>query len=127
MTTVTTFSVFLPAEALALLIVLGAIAFIVGARRLAMTLVGLAIAGAVLPPLIEPLLDEVPGWVLALLLVHVGFALLRAVLVVFIGGRASDHAICHFVGALLVGLFLLPFSALRGGIFATAWLIRRML
>jgi hypothetical protein len=128
MSTAAALSVFIPAEALVLLLVtLGGLALIVGARRLAGVLLGLAVAVAVLPPLIEPLLNEAPVWLLVVLLAWLAIALLRAFLVVFIGGRAADNAIGVFVGALLTGLCWLPILLLRGCVSLLGSLLRRML
>lgn len=121
-------SLFIPAETLVLLLVTpGGLALIVGARRLAGVLLGLAVAVAVLPSLIEPLLDEAPVWLLAVLLAWVALVLLRAVLVMFIGGRATDNAIGVFVGTLLTGLCSLPLLLLRGCASVLGSLLRRIL
>lgn len=106
-------AMFLPTEAAPLLFVFGGLAFMVGARRIALGLLGIAVAIILLRPLAEPLLDMLPVWVLVVLLFYVGVAMLRAVFELFIGRRAADTAMgtlaADFFKFLIKALFLLPF------------------
>lgn len=113
---------FLPEEALPLLIAAGGIAVILGARRLGGALVALAIGLAVLPVLLEPLFSAMPGPLLALVLVvlfaGMAFALLRGFSKLMIGERATDHMVgtlaADVVRGTVVGSTRLLWRGLRG-------------
>lgn len=117
---------FLPAELAPLLFVIGALALIVGARRIAIGLIGIAAAVIILPSLLEPVFEMLPLWVLALLFFYVGISLFRAVLEALVGRGAMNNAlgilVADFIRALFRGLFRFPIRA-AGGLFA---LVRAM-
>lgn len=113
---------FLPDELIILLIVGGGFAMIFGARRLGGSLIVLAIALAVLPGILAPLFDMLPGYLLVTLLliffVSIVFSGLRWLSSLIIGNRATEHMVgslaADVVRAAFLGTFRLCGFAIRG-------------
>jgi len=76
---------FLPPEFLIFMIIGAGLAMIVGAQRLAATLLGAAMALIFLPALLAPLFDAVPGWLLVILLAFFALRMLRALFEMIMG------------------------------------------
>ncbi len=96
---------FLPEAAIPVLVVVAALALIVGARRLAGALFVMVLGMVLLPPFIAPILNQLPWWALALLVVFVALAIFREVAALFLGKGGADamtgHLAADFVKALL--------------------------
>ena len=84
---------FLPMEFSVPLFIAAAIALILGAKKIAMTMFGASIAMVLLPPLIAPLFDLVPLWLLLLLMVGVTLSTIRVLLNLGFGRESTDHAV----------------------------------
>jgi len=117
----------LPDEAMALVIVAIGLALIVGLvrGRTAPGLLGMVVLVLLAGPFIDSLLDTLPGWVLLLLLLWVALGLFRWVLSVLLGARAADEAVGSLAAdvirtgfRLLFFLLCLPFRILW-------WVFRR--
>lgn len=91
---------FIPQE-LVLFLFLGAgFATMVGAKRIAMGLLGAAMAVIFLPVLLAPIFNALPGWLLSVVLIVSGLMLLCALFRMAFGKQTTD---C-FVGTLLVDM-----------------------
>ena len=91
---------FIPQE-LVLFLFLGAgFAMIVGAKRIAMSLLGAAMAVIFLPVLLAPIFNALPGWLLTVVLIVSGLMLLCALFQMVFGKQTTDR----FVGTLLVDM-----------------------
>ena len=84
---------FVPPELAALLIAGAGLAMILGARALAGSLFGVAMALVFLPVLLAPLFDALPAWLLIGLLVFFSLGLLRAMSNLLIGKNSTDHMV----------------------------------
>lgn len=93
MTKIGTIASFLPPETYVILIILAGIAIMLGAKRVAATLGIIVACGIFLPVIIEPFLNLMPLWLLILVGVLVGLAMLRAISEVLIGKNSTDHAV----------------------------------
>jgi hypothetical protein len=109
----------LPDEALALVIIGIGLALIIGLirGRAAMGLLGTVVLVLLAGPFIDALLDTLPGWMLFLLLLFVAVALFRGALSLLLGARAADEAVGNLAADVIrVGfrlLFLLLFLPFR--------------
>lgn len=106
----------LPDEALPLVIMVAGLMMVIGFRRAGLSLLGLALLTPILAPFVEALIAELPPWVSLIILILVGFSLLRGLSVLLIGPRATDH----MVGSLAADIVrpvasLLFFFLLVGG------------
>ena len=112
-----TIASFLPPETYVVLIMLAGIALMLGAKRVA-AMLGIVVAcGIFLPVLIEPFLNLMPLWLLILVGIVAGLAMLRVISGVLIGERSTDH----MVGALAAGSVKAGLKAL---IWPIVWLVR---
>lgn len=93
MTKIGAIASFLPPETYVILIMLAGIAVMLGAKRVAATLGIIVACGIFLPVIIEPFLDLMPLWLLILVGVLAGLAMLRVISEVFIGKNSTDHAV----------------------------------
>ena len=82
----------IPDEAIPLLIVGAAILSIVVGRRVLGFVVPLLIS-ILLAPFLEALVASLPWWMTLLMILALGFALLRGALGLFLGDRATGHVI----------------------------------
>lgn len=96
-----------PPEAAVLVIALAGLALVVGARRWARMLFAFGVALVLVPPLLAPIFDALPTWVLLAVLVLLGLGVLRALSSLLIGQRATDH----MVGILAADVVRLAVSA----------------
>jgi hypothetical protein len=117
----------LPDEAMVLVIALIGLALIVGliSRRAAMGLLGTVVLMLLAGPFIAALLDALPGWMLFLLLLWAALGFFRWVLSLLLGARAADEAVGSLAAdviragfRLLFVLACLPFRILW-------WVFRR--
>ena len=109
---------FTPEEYLVLMVAAAGLAMVIGARRFAGTLLVAALVVALLPFLLDPLLDVLPGWVLVGLLLFFGLAVLRVAFELFIGRNSTDHMVGTLAADVVRAVTLAPFRligwALRG-------------
>ena len=89
------------------------LAVIVGAKRLATILVVTVIAGVFLPVILEPILAILPLWLLLIVGALAGFAILRAIMGIFIGKKSTDYAVGALVTDGLKSIVTLPFRIIR--------------
>lgn len=113
---------FLPDEALPLVLMVGGVAVMFGlvSWRALLCFVGLFVLFSVLSPIIDELVGGLSPWLQLLLLAFLGLASLRGVLSLLIGGGAADHV----VGRLTYDLLRLPFRAARGLVRVATVLLR---
>lgn len=109
-----------PEEAAPLLFVVAGLCLVIGLKRWAVILFAAGAGAVVLPPMLAPLIDELPAWVAVGALLLLGFALLRAIAVLLLGKIAANHMVGIMAASIVMALFRLPFSMLR-------WLFRRRL
>lgn len=114
---------FMPPELVIFMIVGAGLAMIAGARRLASTLLGVAVAIIVLPVLLAPLFDALPGWLLVMLLVVLVLGLLRGLFEMTLGKHSTDHMVGILAADVVRAALLAPFR-LAGRL--ARWLIRRV-
>lgn len=94
-------------------------AMIAGARRLA---VGLLLAGAgllILPVVLEPVFGTLPVWLLAGLLGVFALTIARALFVLLIGERATEHMVGILAADVVRAGILAPFRMM-------GWLVRTL-
>lgn len=123
---------FLPDELIILLIIGAGFAMIFGAKRLCVSLIMMAIALTVLPGLLAPLFDILPGYLLIalmiILIVGIFFSSLRWISSAIIGNSATDHMIgslaADVVKTIFLGTFRLFGSAIRRIGRGVSWLLR---
>lgn len=99
-----------------LLIAAAGLALLFQAKGLAWGFLGAAVAIALLPPLIAPLLDLPPLWLLLLLLVATAFSMIRALLGLGFGRGVADHALGALLADLIRFLLFLPFRLVGGAL-----------
>lgn len=107
---------FVPDEALLPLLVIAGILTIMGLKRLAgsfMLFVLVIAFSPVFQPFIEALIAALPGWAVVVLLVGLGFALLRACVALIFGKGVSDQMLGTLLADLVRVLILLPFRGFR--------------
>jgi len=112
-----TIASFLPPEAYVILIILAGFAIMLGAKRIAVTLGIVVACGIFLPVIIEPFLDLMPLWLLILVGILAGLAMLRALFEVLIGKSSTDDAVGILVADFVKALF-------RALFWPITWLIR---
>jgi hypothetical protein len=120
MTKIGTIASFLPQETYVLLIMLAGFAIMLGFKRVAATLGIVVACGIFLPVIIEPLLDMMPLWLLILVGIFTGIAMLRFISELTIGKTGTDHA----VGILAADGVKAGLKALFWPIAWLLWLLR---
>ena len=110
----------MPPEVFVLLLVGTGIALMLGARKIALLLIVTVLAGAFLPPIIDPILDSLPLWLLLVVGVLGGLAILRSVGELLMGKESTDHAVGTLATSGLKAALALPFRVLR-------WVVRLIL
>ena len=107
---------FLPEEALVLVISAAGMAMIVGAKRLSMSLLTFAGAAAILPVLLYPLIQMVPIWILwvgavylFLLLPYYGLSLLANLVSPALGKRSTDTMVGNMASTMSIRILAAPF------------------
>jgi hypothetical protein len=88
-------------------------AFILGFRRAGMALMGWPIIDWIVLPAIDPIIDQLPGWAVAALLVVVALLMLQGALSLLFGPEAVGHVIGTYLVRLIDVLLLGPFRGLR--------------
>lgn len=107
---------FMPDEASLPLLVIAGILTIMGLKRLAGSLALFVLVIAFLPlfqPFMEALIAALPGWAVVVLLVGLGFALLRVFTALIFGKGVSDQMLGTLLADLVRFLILLPFRGFR--------------
>ena len=102
-----------PPQLFLFLLVGAGIALIAGAKRVATILVVTVIAVAFLPVILEPILASLPFWLLLVVGALAGFAILRAIMGIFIGKKSTDYAVGALVADGLKSIVALPFRIIR--------------
>lgn len=100
---------FVPQEAYLPLLVFGGLLMIIGFRRIALGLVGTVLALAMFGPFIDALVESLPSWLFALLVLGFVLSIFRLVF----GARVADNVISF----LLYDLIRAPFRII-------GWLLR---
>jgi hypothetical protein len=111
---------FIPQEFVVFMIIGAGLALIVGARRIAMGLLGTAMAIIFLPVLLAPLFDALPGWLLVGLLVLFGLGMVRGLFELVIGRHSTDHMVGILAADVVRSMLLAPFRMVR-------WIVRLLL
>ncbi len=111
---------FMPPELVIFMIIGAGLAMIVGARSLAATLLGAAMAIIFLPAVLAPLFDALPAWLLVLLLVFLVLGMLRALFELTIGKHSTDHMVGILAADVVRAALLAPFRLL-------GWVLRAFL
>ena len=115
----TTIAGLVPPQLFLFLLVGAGLALIVGAKRVASLLVVTVIAGVFLPVILEPILSILPLWLLIVVGVFAGFAVLRVLMGIFIGKKSTDYAVGALAGDGLKSIVTLPFRIIR-------WIFNRL-
>ena len=109
-------SLFVPVEVLPLIFVFGGIAVIVGARKLAGAIFMFVFASIFLPPLLAPMIQAVPTWVLWVALAYIVFLIPFAAVSLFgsltsaaLGRRAADEMTGHLASDVARFMITAPF------------------
>jgi hypothetical protein len=100
---------FLPEGTIPVLMVLGGLALILQARRLAMTLFTFCGLMIFLPVILEPLLDMLPEWALTLLMLFFWISIPFTILYMIIGRAAWSEMVGTLAAGVVRFCFLLPF------------------
>jgi hypothetical protein len=113
---------FLPDEFLVLAIAGLGVGVIVGLvkGRAAMAFLGMVVLVIVLSPFVEGLVASLPGWMTLLLLVFIGFGLVRALAGMVLGRGAANEMTGSLAASAVRWVFLLPFR-LVGFVFRLAF------
>ncbi|HZT32754.1 MAG TPA: hypothetical protein VFA33_22895 [Bryobacteraceae bacterium] len=119
---------FLPDEAMILVIALIGLGLMVGLLRLrsAGQLLGGIVLMLLLAPFIESFVGSLPSWVSFLLLVWIGWAMIRALIRFILGARAADHMVGILAADAVRGLFGVVFFVLALPFRLAGWLFRRV-
>ena len=104
---------FIPSELYLILLVGAAFAVIVGAKRFAGTIFLIVLAGILLPLVVAPLFDQLPAWLLVLLLAFLGLGVLRTLFALFLGKRATDTTVGILAADAIKAILAIPFHILR--------------
>ena len=111
---------FLPEEMLVLVIAAAGIALIVGARALAASLMTFVIITSIAPIILQPLIQQVPVWVLWALAIYALFLLPYFILRLFgglvepaLGKRETGNMIANLASAMTMTFLAAPFLVLR--------------
>jgi hypothetical protein len=86
-------------------------------RSAAFGLLGMLLLFAILSPIIEGVMGELPPWITVIIMAVVVLALLRGVASFVLGSRAADHMVGILAADLVrltLRLLILPFRALGG-------------
>lgn len=113
---------FLPTSLIPLLFVAAGIAFILNLKALGGGLLAAGLVSVLAPPLLAPILEVLPLWLLLLLALVVATSTARAVLTLVVGRAASDHAIGILTADVVKALCCAPFRLLGG---LGSWLFAR--
>lgn len=108
-------SLLIPEEAYLLLIVAAGFLIMIGLKRMGLAVIGFVVLSILLPPLLEPLLAELPDWVIWTMLAGFALSMLRLIMGPDIWGNMWGT----FFGNVLTGLAL-------GLVRAPVWLARAL-
>jgi len=119
---------FLPDEAMVLVIALIGLGLIVGVLRprSAGQLLGGIVLMLILSPFIESLLSSLPWWINVLLLVGMAWAIIRGLSRFVLGARAADHMIGILAADVVRGIFRAVRVALTLPFRFIGWMLRRV-
>ncbi len=105
--------ILLPDQAIALVLVLAGVAFMLGFRRFAGGLVATVLAIAVLGPFAESVFSQLPAWISLLVLLFFALAILRGLMSLVLGERATGHVVADLTESVIKGIFRLLLAPLR--------------
>ena len=111
---------FVPPELAVFMFIGAGFAMLVGARKLAAGLIGATMAVIFLPILLAPLFDQLPSWLLWILLIFFGLGLLRSLFELLLGERATDHMVGILAADVVRVVLLSPFRMI-------GWMVRALL
>jgi uncharacterized membrane protein YkgB len=119
---------FIPDEALVLIIVLIGLGLMVGflRPRSAGRLLGGIVLMLLLAPFVESIISSFPWWVNLLLLLGFGWAVIRGLSRLVLGARAADHMTGILAADVVRGLFRAAFFALTLPFRLIGWMLRRV-
>lgn len=106
-------SIALPEGAYLPLLVFAGILIITGLKRLAFSLMAFVFLSILLPPLITPLLAQLPDWLVWLLLAFLALSLVRFILGPGVWANMVGTLLANLLTALVVGLLRLPVRLVR--------------
>jgi len=104
---------FLPEAFIPLIMVSVGLLIIIGQRKLAGAMFILVLLMAFLPVFLEPLLGELPLWVLLLLGVFVFFSIIGSILDIVVGKKSRERATGILLADFIRGLFKLPWRIMK--------------
>lgn len=119
---------FLPDQAMVLVIAAIGLALMIGVLRLrsaGQILTGLILT-LLLSPFIESFISLMPTWINLLLLLGIGWELVRALFDFVLGPRAADHMIGILAADVIRGLFRTVWLALTLPFRFLGWVLRRV-
>jgi len=105
-------AMFLPDELLPLLLVAAGLCLIVGLRSTAAALATLAVATPFVGVIVSALVDQLPWFVVAAILVFSVLAMARALSNLLIGRRSTDHMVGDLAADVVRFALKLPFRVL---------------
>jgi len=111
LTTLASFAV--PEAAYLLLLAFAGILIIIGLRRMAFSLMAFVFLSILLPPIVAPLLAQLPDWLVWLLLAFLGLSLLRFILSPGVWASMVGTLLANLLTALVVGLIRVPLRLVR--------------
>lgn len=115
----------LPESLLPIIVVVLAFAVMFGFMSIGtalLTILALALAPALIDPMVDLAFELLPWWLLLLLGVALFFSMCRLIGAFVLGGRAYDHVVGHLTAVSILGVFRLLFLPLRIG----GWLLMRL-
>ncbi len=115
-------SLLIPEEAYLVIFVASGLLIIIGLKRIAFALMGFVLISILLPPFLEPLLAELPDWVIWAILAFVALALLRAVLGRDVWANMWGTFLGNLLTDLVMGLIRLPVRIIR---WLFGWMVPR--
>ncbi len=88
-------------------------AFILGFNRTGTALLGWPIIDWIVLPIIEPVIDQLPGWVVAVIVAVIALVMLQGILSLLFGRAAVGHVVGTYLVRLIDLVFLGPFRGAR--------------
>ncbi len=101
-----------PSEMYVLLIAVAGLLIVIGAKKFAGTIVLVVLAGIFLPVIAGPIFDAMPAWMLILVIGVMATSLLRQIISLVIGKRATDEMVGILVADLVRLAVVFPFRVI---------------
>jgi len=106
-------SLLIPEAAYTLIIVVAGLLIMVGLKRTGFSLIGFVLLASLLPPFLDPLLAELPDWVIWVIIAFVALSLLKLLLGRGIWNNMWGTLLGNLLTALVLGLLRIPFRLVR--------------